>query len=135
LGALARVEEPARVKKLQTALLDDPRFKGTEFTRVLFRQMVRSRTTELTYQWFKANDTVILAKLPETFRPTLVPALGQAFCTEAQATEWSAFISSHEQELPGHERSLAQVTESINLCAALRLARGDELVAAFLNSE
>jgi len=134
-GALARVEDPALVKKLQTALLDDPRFKGTEFTRVLFRQMVRSRTTDLTYQWFKANDTVILAKLPEAFRPTLVPALGQAFCTEAQATEWSTFISSHEQALPGHERSLAQVTESINLCAALRLARGDELVAAFLNSE
>jgi alanyl aminopeptidase len=134
-GALARVEDPVRVKKLQAALLGDARFKGTEFTRMLFRQMIRSRTTDLTYEWFKANDTVILAKLPEAFRPTLVPALGAAFCSTDQATEWRAFISSHKQELPGHERGLAQVTESINLCAALRLARGDELVAAFLNSD
>ena len=131
-GALARAEDPLLVKKLQIAMLEDPRFKGTEFTLVLFRQMLRSRTADLTYEWFKANDKVILSKLPEAFRPTLVPALGAAFCSKAQATAWNAFVTSHKQELPGYERSLAQVTESINLCAALRLARGDELVAAFL---
>jgi alanyl aminopeptidase len=134
LGALARAEDPLLVKKLQAAMLGDSRVKGTEFTNILFRQMIRTKTTDLTYQWLKANDTVILAKLPEAFRPTLVPALGGAFCSKAQATEWSAFVNSHKAELPGYERSLAQVTESINLCAALRLARGDELVAAFLKN-
>ena len=45
--------------------------------------------------------------------------------------EWRAFVTSHADKLPGYERDLAQATESIRLCAALREARASELVAAF----
>ncbi len=38
---------------------------------------------------------------------------------------------SHADKLPGYERDLAQATESIRLCTALREARAAELVAAF----
>jgi len=129
-GALARVEAPALVKRLQAAVLAGD-FKGTEMLRVVFRQMARARTTELTYAWIRANDTAIIGRIPETFRSTTVPALGGAFCNADRADEWQAFVVSHAADLPGYERTLAKATESVRLCAALRKESEDDLVAAF----
>lgn len=131
-GALARVEDPALVARLQAAVLEG-RFKGTEMLGIVFRQMVRDATTELTYQWLRENDEQLFEMIPESFRSNVVPAFGQSFCSDARADEWQAFVSSHAAILPGHERDLAQATESIRLCAALREAKGAELIAAFEN--
>ena len=131
-GALARVEDPALVARLQSAVLEE-NFKGTEMLGIVFRQMVRDATTDLTYDWLRENDEAIIAMIPETFRSRIVPAFGQAFCTLERADEWQAFISSHADKLPGYERSLAQATERVRLCAALRAAKGSELRAAFDN--
>jgi alanyl aminopeptidase len=128
-GALARVEDPRLVGKLQDALLDGV-FKGTEFAGILFRQMGRSATTEATYSWLRANDTAVIQMIPEFFRSIMVPALGNSFCSAEKAQEWESFIVSHAADLPGYERALAQSTESIMLCAALRQAKADELTRA-----
>lgn len=129
-GALARVEDPALVAKLQAALLQD-KFKGTEGLGIIFRQMIRTATTELTYAWLLENYDTIVEMIPQTFRSNVVPEFGGAFCSMARADEWQAFIESHAEDLPGYERDLAQVTESVRLCAALREASGDALVEAF----
>ena len=131
-GALARVEEPALVKKLQNAVLTGS-VKGTEAVGIIFRQMVRVATTELTYAWIKENDEAVINMVPETFRSGTVPAFGGAFCSKQRADDWQAFIQSHADKLPGYERSLAQTVESIQLCAAIKQAKEDELVAAFKN--
>ena len=107
MGALARVEEPALVHKLQAALLAG-RFKGTEMVRMLFRQMVRSATTELTYAFIKENDDAIIEMMPESFRSGVLPNLGGSFCSAERADEWQAFVESHTDEMPGYERDLAQ---------------------------
>jgi alanyl aminopeptidase len=130
IGALARVEDPVLVEQLQAAVLAGD-FKGTEKLGVVFRQMARTKTTELTYAWIRENDAAIIASIPETFRSSIVPAFGSAFCSTDRADEWQDFIVSHADSLPGYERSLAQATESIRLCAALREASADELVTAF----
>ncbi len=127
---MARVEDPALVKKLQASLLSG-KFKGSEFRGILGRQMVRPATTELTYAWIKENDEAMIGMFPESFRSRIVPALGSSFCSAEQAVEWQGFISSHADELPGYERSLAQATENVRLCAALREASAAELIAAF----
>lgn len=129
-GALARVEDPVLVKKLQAALLADS-FKRTEALGIMFRQMVRVATTELTYAWVRENDEAVINIIPETFRASTVPALGGAFCSNERADDWQSFILSHADKLPGYERSLAQTVESIRLCSALRQAKANELVAAF----
>jgi alanyl aminopeptidase len=129
-GALARVEDPVLVKRLQAALLADE-FKGTEMLRIVFRQMARTNTTELTYAWIRENDEAIFKRIPETFRSTTVPALGSAFCDADRADEWEAYIVSHAKDLRGYERTLAQATETARLCAALRTESADDLVAAF----
>ncbi len=133
-GALARVEDPALVAKLQTSLLAG-KFRGTEFRRIVFRQIVRIATTELTYAWLRDNNTAVIEGIPEAFRARIVPAFGGAFCTIERADEWQSFIESHADDLAGYERSLAQTTESIRLCAALREARAADLVTAFANYE
>jgi alanyl aminopeptidase len=130
LGALARVEDPVLVEKLQAAVLAGD-FKGTEMLGIVFRQMVRAKTTELTYAWIKKNDVALIERIPETFRSTTVPAFGGAFCSADRADEWQDFVEARADSLPGYERTLAQATEGVRLCAALREASADELVAAF----
>ena len=128
MGALARVEDPLLVSKLQDAVLTG-QFKGTEMLGIVFRQMIRVATTELTYTWIRENDAAILEMIPETFRARIVPAFGRAFCTADRADDWQDFVVSHADELPGYERTLAQATESVRLCAALRQASAAELIA------
>ena len=108
-------------------------FKGTEMLGIVFRQMIRVKTTELTYAWIRKNDDAIIQRIPESFRSRMLSSLGSSFCTAERADEWQAFVTSHADELPGYERPLAQAVENARLCAALRDAKGDELVAAFEN--
>ena len=60
-------------------------------------------------------------------------AMLEAFCSAERADEWQAFIEARAEQLPGYERTLAQATESVRLCAALREAKAAELVTAFRN--
>ena len=71
--------------------------------------------------------------IPEPFRPSTVPAFGGTFCSKQRADDWQEFILSHADKLPGYERSLAQSIESIQLCAAIKDAKAEELLAAFKN--
>ena len=132
IGALARVEDPALVKRLQAAVLIGD-FKGTEALRIMFRQMIRVATTELTYAWIVENDEAVIELIPESFRSSVVPGFGGAFCTAERADDWEAFVKSHAEKIPGYERDLAQATESVRLCAALREASAADLVTAFEN--
>ena len=93
--------------------------------------MVRVATTEQTYQWIIENDEAVIEMVPETRRSGTVPAFAGAFCSNKRAEDWGVFIHSHADKMPGYERSLAQTVESILLCAALKHAKADELVAAF----
>ena len=128
-GALARVEDPALVARLQDAVMAQS-FKGTEALGIVFRQMVRPATTELTYQWIVDNQDQVMEMIPESFRSRVVPGLGGSFCSVDRADEWEAFVLKHADKLPGYERSLAQSMESVRLCAGLKEAKGAELLAA-----
>ena len=130
IGALARVEDPALVRKLQAAVLAGE-FRGTEIMPVLARQMSRPATTEMAYSWLRQNADALIALVPEGYRSNFVPYLGASFCSAERADEWRAFVAAHAAALPGYERDLDQATESIRLCAALKAARGEELLAAF----
>jgi len=129
-GALGRVEDPMLVRKLQAILLTG-KFKGVEFRGIVRRQMARRASIDLTYAWLRENTETIIGMMPGALTGGIVPTLGRSFCTVDRADEWHAFITSHADKLPGYERDLAQATESIRLCAALREARASELVAAF----
>ncbi|MGH8864017.1 MAG: M1 family aminopeptidase, partial [Burkholderiales bacterium] len=130
IGALARAEDPTIVRKLQAAVLAGS-FKGSEILDVISRQMHRPATTERTYAWLRENDKAIIAMIPEWFRSNIFPTFGASFCSNARADEWEQFVHSNAKELPGYERDLAQAAESIHLCAALKTASAEDLLAAF----
>jgi len=94
----------------------------------------RNRTRSvLTDTWLKENDDALIEMIPESFRSRSLPGLGRAFCSADQSDDWQAFIKSHAERLPGYERTLAQATEMVHLCAALREARAADLIEAFEN--
>ncbi len=128
-GALARTEDPVLVAKLQAAVLAG-NFQGNDLVGILFRQMARNATTDLTYVWLIENDKVIIEMIPEHFRSRIVPQLGGSFCSADKAVEWETFVKSRADMIPGYERDLAQATESVRLCAALKDAQGANLLAA-----
>jgi alanyl aminopeptidase len=125
----ARVEDPDLVRKLQATLLAGE-FQGLDLARIVVRQMARNATTELTYDWLKENDEQVLSLIPEMFRSNIA-MLGGYFCDASKAKDWSSFIESHAEKLPGYERELAMATERIHLCSALREARSEELLSTF----
>jgi alanyl aminopeptidase len=127
-GALARVEDPVLINKLQAAMMGGA-FNGTELVGILFRQMAREASSELTFNWLIANDEAVIDMLPEHFLSSLFPSLGSYFCSDGRADEWETFVKSNADRLPGYERKLAQATESIRLCTALRGAQGSDLLA------
>ena len=93
-------------------------------------QLAWPATRERTYAWLMENFDEAVMQVPESFRAQAVPGLGSYHCSEAKADEWESFVTANGDLMPGYERSLAQATESIRLCAALRGAKADELVAA-----
>ncbi|MCP4302526.1 MAG: M1 family metallopeptidase, partial [Gammaproteobacteria bacterium] len=84
LGALARVEDPVLVEKLQAAVLAGE-FQDGDMLDIVFRQMVRSKTTELTYAWIRKNDVALIERVPENRRSGSVPAFGASFCSVERA--------------------------------------------------
>lgn len=128
-GALARVEDPLLIAKLQAAVMDGE-FKGVELVGILFRQMVRRASSDLTYNWLIENVDALIEMIPEQFRSGMLPALGSYFCSIERADEWAAFVNGQADKIPGYERELAQATESIRLCAALREAQSADLLTA-----
>jgi alanyl aminopeptidase len=129
IGALARTEDSAQSATLLALVLSNE-LKGTERFRVVSRQLAQSATRDATYAWLMENFDELLPQVPESFRAQAVPRLGSYHCSEEKARQWEAFIRSKADLLPGYERNLAQATESIRLCAALREAKAEELVAA-----
>ena len=106
-------------------------FKQSEFRGIVSRQMVRQATTELTYAWLLEHTDEIISKITGGLATRIIPSLGSSFCTVERANDWQAFVTDHAEQMPGYERTLAQALENVHLCAALREASSDELVAAF----
>lgn len=133
LGALARTEDPALSGRLHEVLLSGE-LQGFEPFSMANRQMARERTTELTYQWLRENLNAYLALIPEMFAAQAVVGMGSFFCSAQRAQEWTEFIESNAERLPGYERSLAQAVERVNLCSGLREALAQDLYQALTAS-
>jgi alanyl aminopeptidase len=127
--ALAWAEDPVLIAKLQASMMDGV-FKGRELVNVLSKQMVHRASSDLTYDWLIKNGDTLIGMTPESFRSRVVPVLGGNFCSTERAEDWEAFVNAHADKIPGYERSLAQATERIRLCAALREAQSADLLAA-----
>ena len=71
------------------------------------------------WNWVKAHLEEILLVIPEQWRRR-APRLANGFCDSQYRDELQDLFKTHGSSAPGHELALAQTTEAINLCVALR---------------
>ncbi|MEO1305123.1 MAG: M1 family metallopeptidase [Pseudomonadota bacterium] len=93
-------------------------------------QMSQARTRAQTWAWLQANFPAFLDVIPRQ-RKRASPGLASALCSQTGKAELIALFEAHGDLAEGHERSLAQTTERIDLCAALEAAKGAEVRAFF----
>jgi len=85
---------------------------------------------EDTWNWLKENfATFVERKVPDV-RLGGMPGFGGGFCSLERRDEVKTFFKSQADIIPGYERSLAQTVERIELCAALKEAKAEELTSA-----
>jgi|TARA_B100002003_G_C14156409_1_gene556846 hypothetical protein len=109
--------------------------KENEVTQIIYRQMARNASTQLTFKWLKSDADTIMGLIPEIFRSAIVPDFGSFFCSNQQAAEWQEFLEEHKGMLPGCERSLTQGVETNTLCAAMRQQTAKGLLESFALAE
>jgi alanyl aminopeptidase len=81
------------------------------------------------WRWLTAHHAAIRDRLPGPFRAFL-PYVGLA-CSAERLAETKAFFGDPQHAVPGTERELAKVSDTITDCVALRTREGDA-VATFL---
>ena len=122
LQALGRVTAPALSARV-LRLAGDRRLRVNERTRPLYFQALSAETREAAFSAFRARFDALAPTLPSTSADYL-PRIFRGFCDGGKARELRAFLEPRLARFPGARRSLAQATESIELCAALRQAQG-----------
>lgn len=96
-------------------------------------QMRQDETRDLTWLWLKDNFAAYLDVIPRQ-RRRFSPALGGSLCSAEARDELIALFEAQGDLAEGHERSLTQTVEEIDLCAALEKYKGLE-VRTFFASE
>jgi len=131
LGALSATTDKSIADKLRgLSLAEDSPLTGRQ-ANALVGGLIRSDMHgEDTWNWLKENFAVFVERKVPDVRLGGMPGFGGGFCSAERRDEVSAFFKSQADIIPGYERSLAQTVERIELCAALKNAKADELTAA-----
>ena len=93
-------------------------------------QMRQEETRDRTWAWVKENFATYLDVIPRQ-RRRFSPALADRLCSEDARDDLIAMFEAQGDLAEGHERSLTQTIERIELCAALESAKGAEVRAFF----
>ena len=130
-AALAATQDDDVYQKIlaDVVLSEDSPLTGRQAGTVLNGLLGSSRFGEQTWDWFKANLQDYVKKVPDVRKGGL-PGAGGNFCSLERRDEVRSFVEENAALMPGYERSLLQTLESIELCAALKDAKADELAAA-----
>jgi len=130
-GALSSTQSDTVYKKLLTdvVLAEDSPLTGRQAGTVLGGLLRSEKYGEQTWDWFKTNIEAYAQKVPDVRKGGL-PGAGGNFCSLDRRDEVRDFVEANADLMPGYERSLLQTLESIELCAALKDAKADELAGA-----
>jgi len=130
-SALARTQDDEVYAALlkDVVLAEDSPLTGRQSGTVLNGLLSSDKYGAQTWEWFQANLSTYVKKVPDVRKGGL-PGAGRNFCSLERRDEVRDFVMSNAELMPGYERSLAQTLESIELCAALKDAKADDLAAA-----
>ena len=127
--AIGQNRDPAlSARILELALSGD--LGSRETLSIVQGQMRQEETRDLTWAWLKENFAAYLDVIPRQ-RRRFSPALAASLCSEQGRDELIALFEAQGDLAEGHERSLNETTERIELCAALDRYKGAEVRAFF----
>ncbi len=131
LGALTATNDKDIAEKLLALALDkDSALTGRQASSIVGGLLGSSVHGDMTWEWLKTNFTQYVTDRVPDVRKGRMPFTGGNFCSVDGRDEVENFMTANADIIPGYERSLKQVLESIELCAALKQAKAEELVAA-----
>lgn len=130
-GALAATKDEAVYEAIlsDVILSEDSPLTGRQAGGVLNGLLASETFGGRTWDWFKANLPTYVKKVPDVRKGGL-PGAGRNFCSLDRRDEVRNFMEENAALMPGYERSLLQTLESIELCAALKEAKGKDLSGA-----
>ncbi len=129
LVALGSFRDPAIVKTAMAVVLTDE-FDNNDSIDILFAARRLPENRDLAYDFVKKNWEPLIAKLPTDFGAFL-PFIASHYCDSQHQRDAEAFFKDRAAKYAGGPRNLAQVLESVSLCAANKDA-SEASVAEFL---
>ena len=131
LGAMSATTDKAIANKLRDlALAKDSPLTGRQSNSLVSGLLGSDAHGEETWNWLKDNFVTFVERKVPDVRLGGMPGFARGFCSIERRDEVKAFFEGQADIIPGYERSLAQTVERIELCAALKDAKGKELTAA-----
>ena len=108
------------------AILDDafafvmsPEFDSREAGNIIYASLDTPEGRAATWKYLQANYDSTVARMPREVTG-FVPYYASGFCDEKHREEVAEFFAGRAEKLPGGQRNLAKVLESMDLCIALR---------------
>lgn len=128
-GSLAATDDPELGERVRRLILDD-RLRGREPTTIAFAMAGRDSQRRAVFEWFKQNQVEFTEGMSQ-FGTRFLPNMGAGFCSTVERDEVEDYFSGVIDKWQGASRSLAEVLEGIELCAALKEVKMAEVNAYF----
>ena len=131
LGGIADSKNVQFNAETRDWILSD-RLRGNEIYTILFSQVNDKDKQMDMWKWVQDNIEAFKLRMPTWFQGRL-PLVGSGFCNLQQKKELNEFFIPRVENLSGGPRSLAQVTEGIDLCIA-KLKHDKPMLRVYLDS-
>jgi len=129
LAGLARVEDPAAAEQVRNFALDK-QVKVGEMAMLLMGDRDTDAGRDAMWQWFTAHYPQVLARTG-SFAGGYMPRLAAGGgCSTAEVDRLQAFFKTRMKDADGIDRGLAQTSESIQLCSALKAKQDPAAIGA-----
>jgi hypothetical protein len=116
-NALGRVTDPSLLPRVRELAMSEAVGPRETFT-LLLRATSTRQTGVDNWQWVNDNFEQIIEQIPGQWRRD-TPIFARALCSQDGLDKLRKLFVEHGDLAPGHQRSLAQTEESLQLCMAL----------------
>ncbi len=130
MRALAFQTDPATLRRVW-ALILDPAFPKRDASELLRRQSHRADNQAAIFDWIVAHYDELAERLPRSHRAWL-PWRSSGFCSLADRDRVEAFYRPFAEGPDGNLRTLENVIEGIELCAAIADAQRADALATLM---
>ena len=124
--ALGAARVPDLAARAREGVLEG-KYGPREAYSIVANQMAEPAVREEAWVWLQDNYPSFLELIPRQW-PRRTPGLFESFCDVERLGELGALFEKHGELAPGHEASLSQTRERVELCSAIKSGKVSEFV-------